>query len=114
MKEMICIVCPRGCHLQIDDHNNVSGNFCKRGVQYAINEMTHPSRMVTSTVKIKSEYTNCLPVITSGEVPKDKMFDVIEALKEIEVTPPIYVKEVVIKNVLNLGVDIVATRTLLK
>ncbi len=114
MKELICIVCPRGCRLKVDDNNNVTGNRCVRGIKYALNELTNPTRMVTSTVKINSEITKCLPVITSSEVPKDKMFDVIKALSCIELTPPVYVKDVIIKNVLNLGVDIVATRTLLK
>ena len=55
MKELICIVCPRGCHLTIDENKNVTGNSCPRGVQYAINEVTNPMRMLTSTVFIKSE-----------------------------------------------------------
>ena len=54
MKELICIVCPRGCHLTIDENKNVTGNSCPRGVQYAINEVTNPMRMLTSTVFIST------------------------------------------------------------
>ena len=67
-KELICIVCPRGCHLTIDDNMNVKGNFCPRGKQYAINEVTCPKRMLTSTVKIISSSIKRLPVITSDEI----------------------------------------------
>ena len=114
MKEMICIVCPRGCHLQINENHQVTGNSCKKGEEYAINELTNPKRMVTTTVKIKSEISKRLPVITSREVPKDKMFEVIEALRNIQVLPPIQVSDVILKNICDLNVDIIATRTILK
>ena len=42
MKELTCIVCPRGCRLKVDDNMEVSGNACPRGKIYAINELTHP------------------------------------------------------------------------
>ena len=70
-KELVCIVCPRGCHLTIDENNNVTGNSCPRGVTYAINEITNPLRMLTSTVFIKSELIKRLPVITSKEISKN-------------------------------------------
>ena len=54
MKELICIECPKGCHLKIDDELNVTGNTCPRGKVYAVNEMTCPKRIVTSTVVINS------------------------------------------------------------
>lgn len=114
MKELICIVCPRGCHLTIDDNNNVTGNMCPRGKQYALNEITNPTRMVTSTVKVDSKLFKRLPVITSKEVSKSKMFEVVKALDGIVVKPPVYLHDVIIKNVCGLGVDIIATRTILE
>lgn len=114
MKELTCIVCPRGCHLVIDDNLNVSGNFCKRGENYAKNEITRPMRNISSTVIIKSNKINRLPVKTSANIPKDKIFEVMKEINKVIVSAPINVGDIVIKNVLDLGVDIVATRTVLE
>lgn len=114
MKELICIVCPRGCHLTIDDQNNVTGNFCLRGKEYAINEMTCPKRMVTSTVKINSSSLKRLPVITSKEIKKELIFDVMKEINKVVINAPVKMHQIVIKNVLNSGVDIIATREVLK
>lgn len=114
MKELTCIVCPRGCHLVIDDNLNVSGNFCKRGENYAKNEITRPMRNISSTVIIKSNIINRLPVKTSANIPKDKIFEVMKEINKVIVSAPINVGDIVIKNVLDLGVDIVATRTVLE
>ena len=55
MKEFVCIECPKGCRLKVDDDMNVTGNTCPRGKVYAINEMTCPKRVITSTVVIESK-----------------------------------------------------------
>ena len=73
MKNFICIVCPKGCHLNVDDEGNVSGNACIRGEKYGKQEAIDPKRTLTSTVKINSKLIRRLPVITSGDVPKDKV-----------------------------------------
>lgn len=112
MKELICIECPKGCRLKIDDELNVTGNSCIRGKNYAINEVTCPKRIVTSTVVIKSKLVSRLPVITEKEVDKDKMFDIIKELNKVRVKAPIKCKDVIIENVCNTGVNIVATRTI--
>ena len=62
MKELICIICPRGCHLTVDDELNVSGNTCPRGAVYAKQELTHPTRTLTSTVRVVSKTEAMLPV----------------------------------------------------
>ena len=110
MKKLICIVCPKGCRLTVDDKLNVTGNGCNRGIKYAIDELTNPTRMITSTVKIEGGQLSRLPVVTSAPVPKDLIFDVMKEINKISVVAPVKVKTVVLKNVLNLGVDIVATR----
>ena len=112
MKEFICIVCPKGCHLSVDDEGNVTGNTCIRGDKYGKQEAINPKRTLTSTVKIKSSLVKRLPVITSGDVPKDKVKEIVNYLNNVEVKAPIKVKDVIVSNVMNLGVDIVATRTI--
>ena len=114
MKEFICIVCPRGCHLKVDDDMNVSGNTCPRGKVYALNEITNPTRMITSTVAIESEELKRLPVMTSMQIPKGKIFDVMEEINKVRIKTPIKIGDVIIKNVLGLDSDIIATRNILK
>jgi CxxC motif-containing protein len=114
MPDLICIVCPRGCRIHVDENLNVTGNFCKRGETYGRNEVTHPMRMITSTVKIQSEILARLPVMTDRPIPKNQIFKVMEAINQAEVQAPIKIRDVVIKDVLGLGVDIVATRNVEK
>ena len=112
MKELICIMCPKGCRLTVDDDLNVTGNGCVRGVTYGKQEVTDPRRYLTSTVKVVSKRYKRLPVISSGDLPKDRVTDVVKFLDTVEVKAPIKVKDVVVKDVLGLGVDILATRTI--
>lgn len=112
MKELICIMCPKGCHLNVDDDLNVTGNGCVRGVTYGKQEVTDPRRYLTSTVRLESKNYRRLPVISSGDLPKDKVSDVVKYLDTVVVKAPVNVKDVVVSNVLGLGVDILATRTI--
>ena len=114
MKEFICIECPKGCHLKVDENLNVTGNTCLRGKTYAINEMTCPKRIVTSTVVIDSQLVSRLPVMTENEIPKEKMFDVIKALNTVKVKVPVKCRDIIIENVCDTGVNIIATRTIEK
>lgn len=114
MRKFICIVCPKGCHLEVDDNLKVTGNSCKRGETYGISEATNPVRMVTSTVKIKSELMTRLPVRTDQAIPKSRIFDVMAEINKLEVTAPVAIKDVLIADVLGLGANIIATRTVEK
>ena len=113
MKELICIVCPKGCHLKVDENNDyaVTGNGCPRGAEYGKAELTNPTRVVTSTVRcVGGSYPRC-PVKTNGVIPKGKMFEVMEALNHVELMAPVTVGQVVIENVCGTGVNVVSART---
>ena len=112
MVELICITCPRGCHLQVDENLNVTGNMCPRGAVYAKAELTHPVRMVTSSVSIESEIASRLPVKTKDPIPKELIFKVMEEIEKVSVKAPIKIGDVIIKDVLGTGVDIVATKNI--
>ena len=71
-KQLICIICPRGCHLSVDENNNVTGNFCPRGKKYALEELFHSTRTITTTVAIKNGQFPRLSVKTSIPIPKEK------------------------------------------
>ena len=72
MKELVCIVCPKGCRLSVDEENGyaVTGNSCPRGEEYGKNELRDPHRAVTSTVHISGAMHPRLPVKTDGEIKK--------------------------------------------
>ncbi|MBC8569620.1 DUF1667 domain-containing protein [Zongyangia hominis] len=112
MKELICIVCPKGCHLRVDEENGyaVTGHSCPKGQDYGYKELTNPTRVITSTVKIDGGIHRRLPVKTNRDIPKGKIFDVVKALDAVEVSSPIQVGDVIVKNILDTGADIVATR----
>lgn len=116
-KEMICIVCPQGCRLKIDTDEKtgeilVSNNICNRGPIYARKELTDPRRTITATVAIEDPIIRRLPVKSSEDIPKDMNFEVIEALKDVKVKAPITMGDVIVSDVLGLGIDMIATRTL--
>ena len=114
MKEFVCITCPMGCHLKVNDEdkNNiiVNGNTCPRGRIYGINEVTNPKRMITSSVKVNNGIDLVVSVKTKEAIDKSLIFDVLNELKDVSVDAPIKIGDVIINNVLNNGVDIVATR----
>lgn len=109
MKELVCIICPRGCYLSVDDNLNVTGNFCPRGEKYAKSELTNPVRTITSFVKTTSKTHPTCSVKTSSPIPKDKMFLVMKEINKVVVNAPTKIGDIVIKNVLGLGVDIIST-----
>ena len=113
-KKFICIVCPRGCHLEVDENLNVKGNSCPRGEVYGKEEATMPKRVITTTVKIDSEFAGALPVKTNGTVPKEKIFEIIKLIKDVKVKAPVKIGDVIIPNLLGLGVDLVSTKNIEK
>lgn len=109
-KKFTCIVCPRGCSLTIDDNKNVTGNFCPRGAQYAVSEITNPTRTITSIVRVKNRKDLMVSVKTSINVPKGMIFSVLKEIEHVSVNAPCHIGDVVIKNVLNTGADIIITK----
>lgn len=112
MKELICIVCPKGCHLKVDEEHDyaVTGNACPRGAEYGRVELTHPTRVLTSTVKcVGGSHPRC-PAKTDAPIPKELMFQAAGALDGIEIHAPVHVGDVVLANVCGTGVNIVATK----
>ena len=114
MRELICINCPRGCRLKVDDNLNVTGNFCPRGAIYAKNELTHPVRTLTSTVKVQSTLERRLPVKSSEPLPKEKVFEAVRELDEVNVKAPVHIGDIVVRNVAQTGINIIATKNIEK
>ena len=112
MKEVICTCCPKGCHLQVDEANDykVTGNGCPNGIAYGKEELTHPTRIITSTVRAEGGLHPRCPEKPSKPVPKGQMAEVVAALDSIVLHTPIHVGQVVVENVCGTGADIVTCR----
>jgi CxxC motif-containing protein len=114
-RNLICISCPIGCHITVegsDGNYTVTGNTCKNGEKYGIEEVTNPQRVVPSTVVIKGAMISRLPVKTADTIPKAKIFDCMKALEDVVVTAPVKMGDVIVPNVCGTGVDVVATKTM--
>lgn len=115
MANITCTVCPMGCSLvveKIDGEYKVEGNTCKRGAKYGVEELTDPRRVITTTVKLKGSYLNLLPVKTSDSIPKGMMFEIMDVLDKIEITAPVHVGDIIVKNILGTGVDVVSAKSM--
>jgi len=113
-REMICIVCPKGCRLTVEavgETVQVSGNTCPRGKEYGTRELTDPRRVVTSTVELLGGPFRRLPVKTDGAIPKKLIFACMEEINKVSVSVPVRAGDVLIENVLGTGVNVVAART---
>jgi CxxC motif-containing protein len=111
-KTLTCICCPLGCDLTIDKSGAefiITGNKCPRGKKYAIEELTAPKRIVTSTVKIVGGAYPVLPVKTAQAIPKEKIFTIMRILANVEIRAPVNIGDVVVKNIADTGIDVVAT-----
>jgi len=112
-KELICIVCPVGCRLKVTGtvgDLKVSGERCKRGIAHAHEEITNPTRMVCTTVKIEGGIHPVIPVRTDKPIPDKYKLEVVKAIKDIVLTSPVTMGDVIIADVFGTGVNIVAER----
>ena len=113
-RDMICIICPRGCSLQaemVDGQLTVSGNACPKGQEYATNECINPVRTVTATVRVANRYNTMVSVKTANPIPKDKMMAVMEILRKTSIQAPVEIGDQILTHI--FGTDIVATKQIL-
>jgi len=113
-RELICIGCHMGCPVTVEldggEIASVTGYTCKRGDVYARKEVTNPTRIVTSTVKVAGGTADMVSVKTRDDVPKGKIFECVQALKGVTIQAPVHIGDVVVANVAGTGVDIIATK----
>ena len=92
---------------------SLHGKFShKRGAKYGVEEVTNPRRVITTTVKLSGSYLNLLPVKTNDSVPKELMFDIMKVLDKVCVGAPVNVGDVIVKDILGTGVDIVSSKSM--
>lgn len=115
-KQLICVNCPKGCHITVDLENdkpvNVRGYTCEQGKKYAMQETVDPMRVLTSTVKIENGTLNVLPVITEHEIPLRLWKEAMKEISKISVCAPVSEGDVIAENFLNTGVNLISSRTI--
>ena len=113
MKKIICIGCPKGCHIEIDEATfQCKGNACPRGAEYAKNELTDPRRTLTSTVVIEGTAIRRCPVKSDSPLPKDMVQAAAKELDKVRITAPVKVGDVIVENILGTGCNIICARNL--
>ena len=115
LKTITCICCPKGCLVTLDTdrpEETAKGHNCPQGKEYAISELTHPMRTISSTVEIKGGLHPRIPVKTNGNIPKEKIFEVMEEINKISVESPVKCGDILLEDVLGTGVNLVACRNM--
>ncbi len=111
---LICITCPMGCSLTVTHAGKtvlrVKGNQCKRGKDYAAQELADPRRMVTTTVRVQGGLHPLLPVYTAAAIPKPLIFELLSELRGLELQAPVHAGDIVLANALGTGVNVLASR----
>ncbi len=117
-KKLTCVMCPLGCAVTVrsDEFGNITeviGAGCKKGEAYAKEEVIAPMRVLTTTIPIAGAYMGRLPVRSSGFIPRDRILDCIRELKKMKIKKMYRSGDIVVGNILGLGVDIIATKDLI-
>lgn len=107
MKEITCIVCPIGCRILIDNES-ISNYKCKRGLNYAIQELKNPKRNLTTTIKAINLSKRRVAVKLDKEIPKEMIFDVLKEIKKVKIDKKVKRGEIILENILNLGVNLIS------
>ena len=112
-KEIICTVCPMGCSIRVSGEgeriDSIEGFSCPRGEKYGRSEFAHPVRLLTSTVRIEGAAEPLLPVRSSAPLPKELLFSCMDVLRNVTVQAPVRLHDVIVKNILGTGVDIISS-----
>ena len=113
-RDLTCIGCPLGCQITVTMENgevtDVKGNTCPRGDKYAREEVTNPTRVVTSIVKVEGGNLAAVSVKTKDVIPKGKIFDILDEIKPVVVKAPVKIGDVIVPNVAGTGVDVIEQR----
>lgn len=117
-REFICTGCPNGCKMTVETEGrtflNVSGNLCSKGEEFAKNEVEQPKRMLTTTVRIEDGTQPLLPVRTYSPIPKELQLECMAAINSVTIKAPVRMGETVIADLLHTGIDLIATKTVLR
>lgn len=115
-----CVICPKGCNISVETEKkgkeksviSIKGNSCPRGAKYAESEVTHPVRVLTTTVRIINSKDKLLPIRSKEPIGKDLLFKAMKEVEKTAVKVPVKMGDVVIKNVAQSGIDMISCRSI--
>lgn len=117
-RKLTCIECPKGCVLTVDVQGNkvvsVAGCGCPKGEKYALAEIEHPARILTTTVLTEGLALKMVPVRTDRPIPKDKLLPAMREIKKMRIHTPVHSGSIIAENLLGLPVNLLATRECLE
>ena len=109
-----CIVCPNGCEIEAEHEGkqvlSVTGARCPKGEAYVKQELSDPRRTIASSVCVTGGVLPLVSVRLTAAVPRDRIFDVMREINRVTLTAPVKIGDVVIRNVLGLDSDVIATK----
>ncbi len=115
-KTYTCIICPNGCEIAVEYEGtrllSCSGNLCKRGEEYVRQELLDPRRTISSSVIVQGGDLPLVSVRLTKPVPRDRILDVMEQIRALQLSAPIAAGQVLICDILGLGSDLIATRNI--
>jgi len=117
-KTLTCVACPKGCEVTVEYEGNeildIKGNACPQGADYAREEIIAPTRILPTTVVVKDGALPLVPVKTTKPIPLEIIHDAMKIIGETKIKAPVKIGQVIVENILETGVDVVATRDLPK
>lgn len=118
IKELVCIICPLGCNLKAvisgGRIEEIAGNTCPRGAEYARKELTDPRRVLTTTVRVRGGSLPAVSVKTLTDIPKDRIFQCMRELKDVVLEAPVDTGQVAVESIADTGIPVVTTKTVRK
>jgi CxxC motif-containing protein len=117
-RTIICIICPNSCRLSVwrdvEGEIHIKGNQCTRGITYGNDEYTNPKRMLITTMQIENGIIPLIPIRSSSPIPKQFIFKAMRFVNEQSCDAPVKMGQILVKNILETGVDIIASRSIRK
>jgi len=117
-REIVCILCPVGCKINVEikdgEVTRIENAECKRGIDYSVQEVKSPVRDFFTTIRVKGGRIPLLSVRSTKPVPKDMLMAYASELARIVVSAPVRLGDTIVENILESGIDIVATKDIEK
>jgi CxxC motif-containing protein len=113
---LTCLLCPLGCELEVEHEGErieVRGHQCDKGPGFAAEEVLRPKRNLAASIPLGGTLDRMVSVRLTDRVSRDMMFPILVEIAKLRPPAPVRRGDVLIRNVLGSGVDVIATRTVL-
>ena len=114
-RNFTCILCPNGCDIPAEYQEKTllscTGNLGPKGEGYVRQELSDPRRTISSSVLVDGGTLPLVSVRLTAPVPRERIFDVMGYIHTLHITAPVQAGTVLAENILGLGSDLIATRT---